>query len=157
MATNYQWTKNWYDPANQPVVTVPLKVYSCPSAPEIRIDTAPPSTVPAGPWSASSADYTPTTRIAQGAINAGFVSPAPNNINGLMVTNVRNRFADVTDGTSNSIALAEDAGRPQRWQMGKKVSDLVANSAASWADRNNLIAPTGAKADGSSRLDPSAM
>src|SRR5438128_9199184 len=27
----YQWTKNWFDPANQPVVTTPLAVMLCPS------------------------------------------------------------------------------------------------------------------------------
>jgi len=102
-------------------------------------------------------DYTPLTRIAQGAINGGFVSPSPGNINGMMQTNLRLRFADVTDGTSNTIALGEDAGRPGLYRMGRQINAHRANTAASWADRNNLIAPTGAKADGSSRLGPCAM
>src|SRR5262249_55882380 len=29
------------------------------------------------------------------------------------------RFIDILDGTSNTIVVAECAGRPQRWQMGK--------------------------------------
>src|SRR5207302_11052120 len=81
----------------------------------------------------------------------------PNDINGIMVTNQRVRFADIQDGTSNTIALAEDAGRPQRWQLGRLTNSQAANTAASWADRNNLIAPTGAKVDGSSRVGPCAM
>jgi hypothetical protein len=121
------------------------------------MDMAPPSTNPAGPWQASPTDYTATTRISQGAINGGFVNYTPAEINGMMVTNMKLGFADVTDGTSNTIALAEDAGRPQRWQMGKMTTSQLANSAASWADRNNLIAPTGAKTDGSSRLGPCPM
>jgi prepilin-type N-terminal cleavage/methylation domain-containing protein/prepilin-type processing-associated H-X9-DG protein len=157
MASLYRWDKNWSDPLNQPVVTVPLKVMLCPSAPGNRMDTAPPSTTPAGPWSASPTDYTPTTRIAQGAITANWVTYQPGDINGMMVTNMRLRFADIQDGTSNTIALAEDAGRPQRWQMGKLITAQLADSAASWADRNNLIAPTGAKADGSSRVGPCPM
>ncbi len=157
VANLYRWDRDWAASENQPAVSPPLKVMLCPSAPTGRMDMAPPSTVPAGPWTASPTDYTPTTRIAQGAINAGFVSPAPADINGMMQTNLRLRFADVQDGTSNTIALAEDAGRPQLWQMGKLVNNQVANSAASWADRNNLIAPTGAKTDGSSRLGPCAM
>jgi prepilin-type N-terminal cleavage/methylation domain-containing protein/prepilin-type processing-associated H-X9-DG protein len=153
----YRWDKNWFDPLNQPVVSTQVKLMLCPSAPGNRMDQAPPSTNPAGPWQASPADYTPITRIAQGAINAGFVNYTPADINGMMVTNLKLGFADVLDGTSNTIALAEDAGRPQRWRVGKLVAAQQANTAASWADRNNLIAPTGAKADGSSRLGPCAM
>jgi prepilin-type N-terminal cleavage/methylation domain-containing protein/prepilin-type processing-associated H-X9-DG protein len=153
----YQWTSDWNTAVNQPVVTAQVKTFLCPSAPNGRIDTAPPSTTPAGPWQAAPTDYTPTTRIAQNAINAGFVNPAPGDINGVMVTNQKLRIADITDGTSNTMALGEDAGRPQRWQMGKLVNAQVANTAASWADRNNLIAPTGALADGSKRLGPCPM
>jgi len=153
----YQWTSNWSDPVNQPVVSTKLAVMICPSAPADRMDTAPPSTTPAGPWTASPTDYTPTTRIAQGAITAGNVNPAPGDINGMMVTNMRLRFGNITDGTSNTIALAEDAGRPQRWQKGVLINPQVANSAASWADRNNLIAPTGALPDGSARNGPCPM
>jgi prepilin-type N-terminal cleavage/methylation domain-containing protein/prepilin-type processing-associated H-X9-DG protein len=153
----YRWDRNWFDPLNQPVVTTQVRLMLCPSAPTGRVDKAPPSTVPAGPWESAPSDYTPTTRIAQGAINAGFVNYTPADINGMMVTNQKLGFADVLDGTSNTIALAEDAGRPQRWRVGKLVTAQLANSAASWADRNNLIAPTGAKADGSSRVGPCAM
>src|SRR5262249_12801671 len=102
-------------------------------------------------------DYTPTTRIAQGAINAKLVDPPPADINGVMVTNQTLRIADILDGTSNTMALGEDAGRPQRWQLGKLVNAQVANAAASWADRNNLIAPTGALTDGTKRLGPCPM
>jgi prepilin-type N-terminal cleavage/methylation domain-containing protein/prepilin-type processing-associated H-X9-DG protein len=153
----YQWTSNWNTAVNQPVVTSPVKTFLCPSAPSGRMDMAPPSTTPAGPWQAAPTDYTPTTRISQNAITAGFVNPAPGDINGMMVTNQKLRIADILDGTSNTIALAEDAGRPQRWQLGRLVTAQLANSAASWADRNNLIAPTGALADGSARLGPCAM
>jgi prepilin-type N-terminal cleavage/methylation domain-containing protein/prepilin-type processing-associated H-X9-DG protein len=157
VARIYRWDLNWNDPVNQPAVTTQLKIMLCPSAASKRVDMAPPSTTPAGPWQSAPSDYTPTTRIAQGAITAGFVNYTPTDINGMMVTNMKLGFADVLDGTSNTIALAEDAGRPQRWQAGKMTNSQVANSAAGWADRNNLIAPTGAKTDGSARLGPCAM
>ena len=53
---------------------------------------------PAGPWQASPTDYTPTTRIAQGAITAGFVTYTPDDINGMMQTNLKLTFARVLDG-----------------------------------------------------------
>lgn len=72
-----------------------------------------------------------------------------------MVTNTTPRIADVRDGTMNTILLVEDAGRPQRYQRGQLVSGRVPG--AGWADRDNLIAPTGSRPDGSARLGPCAV
>ena len=60
---------------------------------------------------------------------------------------------------ASGLASRRSAGicRPQRWQMGKMVNAQQADTAASWADRNNLVAPTGAKADGSARVGPCPM
>src|SRR5207248_1563060 len=58
---------------------------------------------------------------------------------------------------AGGVDLAEGAGRPQRWQKGRLVNNQVADSAAGWADRNNLIAPTGSLLDGSKRLGPCPM
>jgi prepilin-type N-terminal cleavage/methylation domain-containing protein/prepilin-type processing-associated H-X9-DG protein len=153
----YRWDRNWFEPENQPVVSTPVKVFVCPSAPSGRMDAGTATSTPPGTWRASPTDYTPTTRIAQGAITAGLVTSAPDDINGVLVTNKTPYMLDIRDGTSNTIALAEDAGRPQRWQLGRLVNAQVGNSAASWADRNNLIAPTGSLADGSARVGPCAM
>ncbi len=153
----YLWTRNWYDPENQPVVATPVKVMLCPSAPAGRMDAGTPTSTPPGDWKASPTDYTPTTRIAQQAITTGLVDPPPADINGVMVTNQPQRIADILDGTSNTMVLGEDAGRPQLWRVGTLVSEQVGNTAASWADRNNLIAPQGSHPDGTQRLGPCAM
>jgi prepilin-type processing-associated H-X9-DG protein len=42
------------------------------------------------------------------------------------------RVLDITDGTSNTILVAEDAGRPKLWQAGRLVPDVYSNG-ASWA------------------------
>jgi len=160
MANQYKWENNWFDPPNQPIVGLRIKTFLCPSVPTPnRMDVGTATSVPATPpaWNASPTDYTPPTRIAQNAITAGFVSPGPAHIDGMMVTNMKLRFADVTDGTSSTIAIVESAGRPARWQKGKLINTQQSNTAASWADRNNLIAPTGALPDGSARLGPCPM
>lgn len=157
LANIYNFKLHWYDNANQPAVTRPVKILICPSAPPNRMDAGTANSTPPGNWKAAISDYTPTTRIAQGAITAGLVTPAPADINGPMVTNRPLSVADIRDGASNTIMMAEDAGRPQVWRVGRMTSPQAGNTAAGWADRNNLIAPTGAVPDGSARVGPCPM
>jgi prepilin-type processing-associated H-X9-DG protein len=53
------------------------------------------------------------------------------------------RPSEVTDGLSNTILLIEDAGKPQRWQVGRLVDlgDVVAG--AGWADPAGYFFLTG--------------
>src|SRR3954471_2701755 len=92
LANLYQWTSDWNTAVNAAAVSTVVKTFLCPSAPAGRMDNAPPSTVPAGPWTASPSDYTPITRINQATITAGWVTYQPGDINGVMVTNQRVRF-----------------------------------------------------------------
>lgn len=142
LANLYRWDKHWYEIENRPVITVPLKSMQCPSAPGGRVDSGTIMTVQ---WTAAISDYTPTTRIAQAAITAGHVPPT-GDINGILITNTKPRFADITDGTTNTILLVEDAGRPQRYQRGK-LDTRSTVPGGGWANRDNLIAPQGARLD----------
>lgn len=57
---------------------------------------------------------------------------------GVIGHSVSRQFRDVTDGTSNTLMVAEDAGRPQLWQMGKLVSPL-GSASASWSNVLNPL------------------
>ena len=45
---------------------------------------------------------------------------------------------EILDGTSNTILISEDAGRPDRWQAGKLIT-VNGQLDGGWADHNNEV------------------
>lgn len=77
--------------------------------------------------------------------------------NGIMPPNVRARLADVTDGLSHTILLAESHARPYLYQRGKKVSsDLktVRVNGGGWSRNANDIRLQGFNKDGTQEIGP---
>ena len=66
------------------------------------------------------------------------------------------RMTDVTDGTTNTILLTEDAGRPMLWQAGRAGPDQAVQGGP-WAGFNSGITLKGSTLDGSSRPGPCAL
>src|SRR5262249_24626344 len=132
LARSYDYNSQWFDLVNLPVTQVPLKVYACPSAtknrPDGRPEAAPVTGSQANPAiifpnqslsnsptvSVAPADSGPTTQVGArlAAAYPGIVAGP-----GVMPKNSKPTLADVTDGTSNTIAMAESAGRPQVWRL----------------------------------------
>ena len=56
--------------------------------------------------------------------------------------NGRVRFTDITDGTSTTILVAEDAARPAVWEMGKRIPEATRPGGA-WSSPANPIAIRG--------------
>ncbi len=54
----------------------------------------------------------------------------------------RNPFSRISDGLSNTILLAEDAGRPAHWVLGKQIKD-VTTADWGWADPNMVFSIDG--------------
>lgn len=157
LADGYDWNASWFDPLNQAVVNVPLSIWQCPSAPGNRTHNGTVPTVmppPNEPFAGTAAcgDYAGMASIDPGLENSGLIDPLSGprdprgHIEGAFPINASRRLSDFLDGPSQTILMAECAGRPQLWQRHKLVADLSL-SGGPWASRN-LLWCRGASHDG---------
>jgi prepilin-type N-terminal cleavage/methylation domain-containing protein/prepilin-type processing-associated H-X9-DG protein len=133
LATQYDDSSDWDStsttnppvaagyPGNLTVTSLPLKLARCPSAPEsTRLDNNPAASSPEG-WGANNPPIVAVTDYAGVyGVHPSFSAATgitPSNPYGIITNNVGKETApvaitDVTDGSSNTILLAESAGRP---------------------------------------------
>jgi prepilin-type N-terminal cleavage/methylation domain-containing protein/prepilin-type processing-associated H-X9-DG protein len=174
----YHVTVNWPDPLNRPAVTsTQLKVMQCPSAPQadrLHIEAFGTTTTVGQPWGAA-IDYAAIKGIRTGAgtlATSGFVDPVTN-ADGAMPDSVMLRVTDITDGTSNTVLVAECAGRPELWRAGQPVplASLDPSMArypiedaaggdmpgGAWAEQQNAFFLDGSTPDGRLKPGPCAI
>jgi prepilin-type processing-associated H-X9-DG protein len=132
LAKLYRWDLKAADPLNQPAVSTPLKVFQCPSAEPDRFMTYHPFDYGG---KAACGDYAPTWFI-----DPDFISvlverrwiDRPVDPRGVLVPNQTTRLSDIMDGTTNTLLLTEDAGRPRQWRMGRPGPDQTVDGGP-WA------------------------
>ncbi len=139
-------------PANTTAVSTQLNFMVCPSAPPYRlakyVNALNGQTV-----NLASGDYAVDDGVSESWLIANKVPhPAGQDTPGLLKGNFLRRIADVTDGTTNTILMTEDAGRPNFYLLGKeypagasipwyrngaKIDLSNEGSGAGWADYNS--------------------
>lgn len=141
--------------ANNPGGGTQISVFMCPSVQERTADYGPyfseqfGQTLPAVLLGVT--DYTPIR-----GINGTFrTNCAPNTPSGagtgaLGAMSGRPRLTDIIDGTSNTILLAETAGRQQVWRRGRSIPGVQVLNAA-WADYNTSYQLVGYDQEGVTR------
>jgi prepilin-type N-terminal cleavage/methylation domain-containing protein/prepilin-type processing-associated H-X9-DG protein len=156
----YHWDFPLYAVENQPVVSRQLKIFQCPSTPEQD------RYITFGPFQffgtkGACGDYAATLGVDAGLAQHGWVDqsgdyrgalthvPTPALTASLNPTPTR--FADIMDGTSNTILLAEDAGRPRRWLARQSGQDQALEGGA-WNHFKGGIILQGKTADGMANL-----
>ena len=152
LASLYDFTVRFDDPQNVVAVQTPLRVMNCPSVPG-GPRQHPRFKVTAPTWSAAAADYGGSSGPSSTLWNAPAVvsSSKPANLDGFFTGAIKpgakgRQLRSMTDGTSQSIAVVESAGRPQVWYFGRMVPDsgLFSSTPTStkyvpfcgWADTN---------------------
>lgn len=110
---------------NQDITNTKIKMFNCPSAPKREPYSYtfifPPN--PPVTWQAHASDYSPIARISQFASSySGFPVTDPQ---GPLDAFKRTPIAEINDGTSTTILIAEIAGKNNLWQAGQKKSAIV--------------------------------
>ena len=125
----YRMDRDWQDKTNDGVAPytgaaagpnqVAIKLLICPSAPSGRVASN----------NRAITDYAPTFQVFRPNpfYNAFALPPADGKGIGILGYNVQRQVSDVNDGMSNTILLAEDAGRNEWWIMGQHVGTAPPN------------------------------
>jgi prepilin-type N-terminal cleavage/methylation domain-containing protein/prepilin-type processing-associated H-X9-DG protein len=146
----YRLDRDWQDKTNDGVKPytgnavgpnqTQIKVLVCPSAPSGRVASNNRGVL----------DYAPPNQLHRPNpfYTAYPMPPSDPTFVGILGHNVRRRLTEVTDGSSNTILLAEDAGRNQWWVMGKFVGSQPSNftiggESGAWANPGSDITITG--------------
>jgi prepilin-type N-terminal cleavage/methylation domain-containing protein/prepilin-type processing-associated H-X9-DG protein len=152
LARQYRFDLPVLAPENFTPVNTRLRLLECPTA-EYRLADYAPAGLPG--FTAAITDYGVTTGVSPTLASLGLVTPAGTGDSGAMLWDRKVKLAEIVDGTSNTLAVTEDAGRPQAWMGRRQVSGWV--SGAGWADPYNEFWVHGASFDGLTSPGPCAV
>ncbi|MDB5339712.1 MAG: hypothetical protein JWN70_5331 [Planctomycetaceae bacterium] len=148
----YDWSRDWHDVANLAVVTMNVPVYNCPSAPiregfeyTVLVTYADPVTTTATLgtrtfYYGATTDYTNVGGIGTNLNNTLTQKVTNPGTSGILMSNAVS-LAAVTDGLSNTILVAECAGRPNLYQRGMLVPD--GTTPKTWSGSSTKPFPVG--------------
>ncbi len=129
--SSYNFNRNWYDLVNDPATTVQLPAFVCPSTPSSR-------PLPTSALYSALSGGTRTDTPLWGYSDYGSINAVRNAFivaSGLPSINTRDamgglgrgpggtRIRDITDGTSNTMLIAEDSARPRLYISGKPANN----------------------------------
>lgn len=150
---------HWWEGPNLAAAAFPIPMYECPSAAvraPITSAVAKATPAPGRPALTFSqplapADYEAIQGVQHGSINPHLATPFynANNRFSVMHRDSNNTMASVSDGTSSTILVVEDASRPRIFR-GRTSTGLSTNDQGiGWVDNEGPFSFDGSAADGS--------
>jgi prepilin-type N-terminal cleavage/methylation domain-containing protein/prepilin-type processing-associated H-X9-DG protein len=119
IAKQYRLDLNFFDPPNQPLIALPLPIFSCPSAPPGRtVHVITTTNVDTGAVGAVGDYFAPNSVDAYWLPPDQYAAASNELTSAAMSDNYRRPLREITDGLSNTLLFSELAGRPEDWVMG---------------------------------------
>jgi prepilin-type N-terminal cleavage/methylation domain-containing protein/prepilin-type processing-associated H-X9-DG protein len=143
---------------NQEVRHKQLEIMQCPSAREQNRIAANIGPYSGGRWAACG-DYAPTFGVDPNYVPilvGDKLIERPDDFRGVLVPEQMTTIAQIMDGTTHTILVTEDAGRPTLWQAGRRVPDRTALGGAWGAPVNGMLV-RGSNYDGTGLWGPCAI
>jgi prepilin-type N-terminal cleavage/methylation domain-containing protein len=106
------------------------KLFLCPSAPQTNRGTT---------NHRGAIDYQATTQLTRPNPLVITIPPSDPTYDGVLGKNVFRTMLEITDGSSNTLLLAEDAGRNQKWDLGKLNPAGAPADTGAWANPGGVL------------------
>jgi prepilin-type N-terminal cleavage/methylation domain-containing protein/prepilin-type processing-associated H-X9-DG protein len=161
LANQYNFKLDYDDPSNAAAVVIQVKIYNCPSTPtQPRLDLTPSDDRKLVNQGRAATDYSSINAIKDYVGNFCFQYPLPlpggkndPRIIGVLERDISTPVTLVTDGTSNTIMIGEDAGRPNWYVAGGVFISAPTgngqpnkpNKEGGWCDPNAAFSIDGSK------------
>jgi len=152
----FNYRLDWNEGTNRAVSSIRLPVYECPWASGPHVVN--PNPYIPGFFPATS-DYWPVSRgnnnIAVWTA-LGLTFPGPDGVNGVLTVNRLTRFAEITDGLSNTLLVGESGNRHEGWSLNKRYADAAGLGflGGAWASETNNIVCAGTRAPITAGVQP---
>lgn len=150
VALGYDRNKHWWTDSNLLIGRIPMSVYLCPSVP---LTERPRSLVAKPPRPALVLD-SPLGATDYAAIMGVRALIAPQTYlsteatRSVMFRNSATRFADITDGTSQTVMVVESSARPAVFRQSRLVRDVGNDQGNGWVDSEGGFSFDGSDASG---------
>jgi prepilin-type N-terminal cleavage/methylation domain-containing protein len=142
LGNQFRYDVPWYDPSKQPLVTTSLPVLGCPTSPLAGILFS--GSTAGVNFQARATDYFAIWRVNANALLLGWQPPS-GNLGGAMQDDRATSFAEIRDGASNTVMIAEMSGRPFAYKSGGQPNPALPQKTygfGAWAHNNKHTVST---------------
>jgi prepilin-type N-terminal cleavage/methylation domain-containing protein/prepilin-type processing-associated H-X9-DG protein len=161
----YDFKQDWFAPNNRRAASTRIPVFECPSVPgkhvvNISSLSASEQTTYGTGWIPATADYMAVTRsnnIQAVWTQLGLAFPGTEGVRGVLTGNQGSTFADVIDGLSNTMMIAEQGARPEGWAFGSKYTPQPTFMNGAWAHSGNDVVCAGTNRPATPGTQPSKV